>query len=160
MRAFGPTRLLDPGWLFVAAGLALCASAILVPARQELASLRGQVAQLAALERHAEARLAARREFIRQLDERDPALLRRLAAAQLNLMPAGATPVLAASSRRADVETWIDETVPPPPDLDSDKPSPSLLCRITSGRGRPWVLGAACLSIFFGLLMGLGREQG
>lgn len=159
MRAPGPTRLPDPGWLFVAAGLALCASAVLVPARQELAGLRAQVAKLAALEEHAEARLAARREFLRQLDERDPALLRRLAAAQLNLMPAGATPVLAASSRRADVETWIDATVPPP-DLAADEPSPSLLCRITSGRGRPWVLGAACLSVFCGLMVGLGRQQG
>ncbi|MHC4414448.1 MAG: hypothetical protein ACYS0G_04110 [Planctomycetota bacterium] len=151
-RARRPQLRLDPGWLFVVAGLAVCAAWLLVPAQQDLNALRRQVARLSEQEAASWARLNAQAEFLRQLDQDDPALVRRLAAAQLNLMPAGETPVLLASSRTAQVTDWIDATVEAPSPAP-DRETETLLCRLTSGPYSLWVLAAGVLGVLMGLVL-------
>jgi hypothetical protein len=87
--------------------------------------------------------------------------MRRLAAAHLNLVPAGTTPVLIASTRQATVTDWIGRSVvvasaPRPPQPMSQR---SWLTSLTAGSGRLWVIGAGVLVVFVGLLMD-GRPAG
>ncbi|MHC4385219.1 MAG: hypothetical protein ACYS0J_20655 [Planctomycetota bacterium] len=101
-----PTIRLDAGWLYILAGLALCAAGILVPARRDLEDLRRQLDRLADERAISDARLHAYGSFLHLLNEDDPALIRRLAAAQLNLVPADEKPVLMAASRTATAAWW------------------------------------------------------
>ncbi len=155
MRSRGPILRLDPGWLFVLAGLAACAAGILVPAQQDLRALRGQLAQLGDHETISDAQLSAHAEFLRQLHHGDPTLIRRLAASQLNLMPLGETPVLLAPSRTEKVTDWIDATVEP--QMQQPEPrSDSLLIRLTNGPYRLWIFANGVLCVFVGLLLDSG----
>jgi hypothetical protein len=143
-------RGLDPGWLFVAAGLAACAAGILAPARTDLDVSRRQLRRLLDEKAAGEARLAAHDAFLRQLDQRDPALLRRLAASQLNLVPADQSPLLMAPSARWSIPSWIEPRIAPRAEA---LPPPTMLSRLTAGRARLWFMGAGVLAVFAGLLL-------
>jgi hypothetical protein len=144
---------LDPGWLFVVAGLALCASVMLVPAQIDVEALRAQRSELVRQHQAASAQVRAHEAFLEELRRADPAVVRRLAAAQLNLLPAGATPVLVASSREHPVGDWIAETVPVTP-VQRLLPPDTWLTRLTGERFRLWVLAGGLLAVFMGLLAG------
>lgn len=153
MRSLPARTSLDPGWLFVLAGLAVCVASVLVPAQSDLAALRRQHDRLLHQRRIGEARLAARRRFLDQLERGEPQLVRRLAAAQLNLAPADGVPLLVAASRDRTVTDWIDESITapaPPPDRAPDE---TLLSRLTGGRHRVWLLAGGIMSMFIGLLI-------
>ncbi len=163
MRGRSLSSRLDPGWLFVAAGLVLCAAGILVPARQSVEDLQAQLTRLEQQHALNRDRLQAHQTFLDRLRHRDPSLMRRLAAAQLNLVPAGTTPVLIASTRRATVTDWIGHSVraaaaPASPKLPGHDQR-SWLTSLTTGSGRLWVIGAGILVVFVGLLMD-GRPAG
>jgi hypothetical protein len=147
-----PTIRLDAGWLYVLAGLALCAAGILVPARRDLEDLRRQRDRLADERAIGDERLHAYETFLHLLDEDDPSLIRRLAAAQLNLVPADEKPVLMAASRTATVTKWIDENVQTRRAEVAPAPE-TLLGRLVGGRGRLWVLAAGVVVVFVGLLL-------
>ncbi|MHC4103217.1 MAG: hypothetical protein ACYSW1_20320, partial [Planctomycetota bacterium] len=147
-----PTIRLDAGWLYILAGLALCAAGIPVPARRDLEDLRRQLDRLADERAISDARLHAYGSFLHLLNEDDPALIRRLAAAQLNLVPADEKPVLMAASRTATVTNWIDENIQPRAVVAEPAPV-TLLGRLVGGRGRLWVLAAGIVVVFVGLLL-------
>jgi len=144
---------LDPGWLFVIAGLAMCAAVIIIPAENSLQALRQQVGQLKEEESLLAARLSAHASFLDELRRGEPALVRRLAAAQLNLVPEGERPVLLVRSASASVEDWIERTVREEA-AASPRPARSVLAMLTEGPQRLWVLGGSILSVFIGLLIG------
>ena len=96
-----PGPPIDPGWLFVAAGLVMCAAVILIPAGSRLEGLREQLPRLEREEALLLARLRAHANFLDELDRGDPPLVRRLAAAQFNVVSAGERPVLVARSSSA-----------------------------------------------------------
>jgi hypothetical protein len=152
-RTADPLARLDPGWLFVIAGLVMCAAAITVPAQSDLLQLRRQLAVLRDEETLLAARLRAHAAFLDDLCEAEPALVRRLAAAQLNLVPEGERPVLMVRSTSASVGDWIESTVRELPIERSERPA-SLLSRLTEGRQRLWVLGGSVFCVFVGLLLG------
>jgi hypothetical protein len=142
----------DPGWLFIIAGLTLCAAGILLPAQFGLQALRRQLALLQQEEDLAYARLKAHLDFLDDFDRGDSALVRRMAATQLNLMPAGDVPVLLAARRPMAPTDWIDATVrvdPRPPEPTRD----STLSRWATGRDRLWLFAAGAFSVFVGLLL-------
>ncbi len=148
----------DPGWLFVLCGLALCGAGILLPAERDLSVQLRQLEQMRAEEAALCARQDAYHEFLGQLEAQDPALLRRLAASQLNLIPAGGEVLLVSARRDAGVADWIDAAVsaPAPP---LPPPSETALGRLTTGPARLWVLGGAVLSVFVGLLLEVGCRR-
>lgn len=143
---------LDVGWLYVAAGLALCAAGVLVPAQRDLDLQRRQLARLDAEVRAARSRLDAYGDFVERLDRRDPPLVRRLAASQLNVLAGGGTAMLVSSSRLDPVEAWIAESVEVEAPSTAAPPR-TLLVRMTEGRLRLWLIAAGIVAIFAGLLM-------
>ncbi|UCD75043.1 MAG: hypothetical protein JSV91_14810 [Phycisphaerales bacterium] len=148
----------DPGWLFVIAGLAICTVAVLTPAQQNLHELREKLAGLRAEEAHAAARLQAYSDFLDDLDRDDPQLIRRLAASQLNLMPAGDEPVLLTASGSSAVVDWIDRTVPVK-EVNSRRWPQTLLTRLTAGPHRRWLFAGGGLCVFIGLLIAPTRPR-
>src|SRR5215510_11582214 len=61
-----PLFRVDPGWLFILAGLFVCAAGVILPAQNDLQSLRNQLEQLRSEEVHAYARLKAHSDFMDQ----------------------------------------------------------------------------------------------
>ena len=158
MRVTGPLFRFDAGWLFVAAGLAACAAGVVLPAQGDLRSLQQQLQTLRAEEARAYARLKAYNDFLDQLDEEDPALVRRLAASQLNIVPANDRPVLLSTAQIAPVTNWIEATVPFEPS-NVRLPAESTLSRLASGPSRLWLFAGGIMCVFIGLLMGPGTVR-
>ena len=152
MGAIGSSFRLDPGWLFVAAGLTLCVAGVLIPAQRSLHDLSGQLTRIEHLHAVGRDGIEAHQKFLDRLRHRDPAVFRRLAAAQLNLMPTDETPLLVASSSRATVTDWIGRSVAPGTTTVATPPR-SWLTRLTAGTRRLWVLGFGVLFVFVGLLV-------
>ncbi|MFZ4722430.1 MAG: hypothetical protein ACOYMI_04690 [Phycisphaerales bacterium] len=155
MRRTAPLFQIDPGWLFTIAGLAIMVSAALLPAELDLHDLRQQRAAIAARESWNRERLEAYDRFLGELDRRDPALLRRLAASQLNLMPKGEQPLLMATSIEHTVSDWIEATVPPMEFQPQPAPD-TLLARLAEGQRRLWLMAGGAMSVFLGLVLGFG----
>jgi len=152
MGVTGLSCRLDPGWLFVAAGLTLCVAGVLIPAQRGLHDLRGQLARIEHLHAVGRDGIEAHEQFLDRLRQRDPSVIRRLAAAQLNLMPAGDTPLLVANSSQATVTDWIRRSVTPGT-VTAAAPARTWLTRFTEGTRRLWVLGFGVLVVFVGLLV-------
>lgn len=153
MSRTAPLFRFDPGWLFTLAGLVVMVASALLPAERDLHELRQQLAALEFREAYNTQRLQAYDRFMKELAARDPALLRRLAASQLNLMPDDVEPLLMATSIESTVSDWIEATVP----LESFQPTPppdTLLTRLAEGPRRLWLMGGGAAVVFLGLVMG------
>jgi hypothetical protein len=134
--------------------LTLLVVSALLPAQQDLSVLTEQLAKLEHQEKVNQKRIGAYAQFLVELKAKDPSLLTRLAASQLNLMPKGEAPVLVATSMEHTVSDWIEATVPPEafePDLVPD----TLLTRLASGQRRLWLMGGGALIVFIGLTTGI-----
>lgn len=152
----------DAGLLFVAAGLALCAAAVLLPAQRNLVALQQQLCELRHHEDIMRARLRVTSEVIRELDRGNPDLNRRLICSQLNLAPAGDTPIILVTSRQPDVSEWVTARVRLDSSTASHHEAPawpdSTLSRLADGRHRLWILGASVLCVFIGLMQ-TGKKE-
>ena len=84
-----PIALLDPGWLYVIAGIALLAALVLIPAMNELAEVRLQRDRALAIEDHKSLRLRSYEDYFDALKREEPSLVMALAASQLNQIPKG-----------------------------------------------------------------------
>ena len=125
---------------------------ILLPAQRNLENLQRQGARLHHEESVVQAQLSAREALLRDLDRSEPALIRRLAASQLNLVPEDEEPVLVSSTLNDDIISWVDATVETTP-IAQIASAESTLSRIMSGRHRLWFLTAGVVSAFVGLLL-------
>lgn len=141
-----------PGWLFVLAGLALCAAGILIPAQNDLQHLQNQRDQLLHEEAILSQRIEGRAQFLDQVERQDPALIKRLAASQLNLIPAQGTPVLVAPSVSAPMDEWVDATINAEP-IPSRATIQSTLSQLAQGRYRLWLLASGVICAFAGLML-------
>jgi hypothetical protein len=153
MSRTAPLFRIDPGWLFTLAGLAVMVAAALLPAERDLHELRQQLAAIEFREARNAERVAAYDRFLRELAGRDPVLLRRLAASQLNLMPEGQEPLLMATSIEHTVSDWIEDTVPEA-EFEAAPPPDTLLTRLADGERRLWLMGGGAMVVFLGLVMG------
>lgn len=141
-----------PSWLFVLAGLALCAAGILIPAQSDLQDLQNQRDQLLHEEIVLDQRIEGRAQFLDQFQKQNPALIKRLAASQLNLIPSDGTPVLIAPSVTDPVESWVDATINTEP-IQSRATIQSTLSQLAQGRYRLWLLASGVVCAFAGLLL-------
>lgn len=158
-QAFRPLFQLDPGWPFVLAGLALLVAAILIPAQRELHELRVEARKAEVQENRTYARLMAYDRFLSDLRAGDPQLVRRLAIAQLNLVPIGEESLLLTPGMNQTVAQWIDESVPPLDEaiarIDAETPAypDTLLARFALGPNRLWLIAGSVFLLFVGLLL-------
>jgi hypothetical protein len=103
-------------------------------------------------------RLAAHSDFIDQVERGEPAMVKRLAAAQLNLVPTSDTPLLLASHEASPVTGWIDSTLRL--DMRPARPEPvSTLSRWTSGPSRLWLFGGGIMAVFVGVMIAPGGSR-
>lgn len=150
-------HLLDPGWPWLLAGVLLMVSAAVIPSEQRLLREQAAVRQL---EQERDRLREVSETYVRFLDEvgrGEETLVRRLAAAQLGIVPEGLEPLVILSGVTDPPTRWIERAAMN--DIDdaaasSETTQASLLVSILDGSGQLWVFGAALLFIFVGLLLG------
>lgn len=76
----------DPAWLFLIAGLAILAAAVLMPAIDDTHDVEWQRDRAVAIEGHRKDRLDRYGKYLAALDRAEPDLVEQLAAGQLNLI--------------------------------------------------------------------------
>ncbi len=79
-------RGFDPAWLFLIAGLAILAAAVLLPAIDDTHDVEWQRDRALAIEGHRKDRLERYGKYLAALDRGEPDLVEQLAAGQLNLI--------------------------------------------------------------------------
>ena len=141
-----------PGWLFLAAGLALLALVLLTPAwlnHRDLAWQRDLMRlQVQQMERQAQ-RYA---DFHDALAAEEPVLLQRLALMQLGLTPADKTPLWMGGRDSAAVDAWLAQPLPRVGvDVPAPRPIDSRLTRLTTGLPRTLLITAALACVLAGV---------
>ena len=150
-----PIALFDPGWLYLAAGIALIGATVLIPAMDELAEVRLQRDRALVLEEHRAERLKRYEDYLAALQREEPSLVMALAASQLNQIPSDRSLILESPQSvpppaSASVFTGLE---PPPIALPERQPIDSVLHRwTTSDRSRTWLLAVGAVCLLVGLL--------
>lgn len=144
----------DPGWLFLVAGLALLGAVVLIPATEDLARARVQRDRALAVEQHRLDRLDRYERFLADLDAAEPSLVFALAERQLNQIPEGRETIPGTGGGRAAETLSIFPALEPPPvRLPEYTPPTSILARWTSNpRTRLLLLAGGGICVLVGLL--------
>lgn len=154
-----PLIRLDPGWLFLIAGLAIVACTVLIPADADLEAARWERNKALAIERHRLARLDRYGQFLAAVLKGDEDVALSLTATQLNLSPADRIPLMVAPEPLAVSASPFPSLEPPPLELPpppgAEHP-PSMLARLaTSDRHRLWLISGGVLCVLIGVLPGI-----
>lgn len=151
-----PIALLDPGWLFLLAGVVLLGATVLLPAADDIEEVRLQRDRALAVEDHKSLRLKSYEDYLAALEREEPALVMALAASQLNQIPQGRSLILetthlqAFGSGDASVFGALEPAAARLPERQQVR---SILAGWTgSDTFRPWLIIAGSLSVFIGLL--------
>lgn len=155
-RPLQPLIRLDPGWLFLIAGMLVVACTVLIPAQRSLDNARWERDRAAAIERHRVERLERYAAYLDALSRGDESVLLSLAATQLNKLPEDRIPLdmpPEVSLTSASVFPTLEPDpleLPPRPERAR---KPSLLESLTIGNtSRLWLMAAGLLCIVWGLL--------
>lgn len=148
-----PLFRIDPGWPFVIAGLLLLAAGILIPGHRELLELKGELLRQETREQAAFEQLRAYDEFLAGVRESSPEIVRRLAMAHLNKIPAGEDSLLLTPGMNQTVGEWIESSIPDRTVVVPPYPD-TVLARWALGPGRLWMLGVAVMLLFVGFVAG------
>lgn len=152
-RARHPAPILDPGWLFLLAGLALLAATVVLPAQEDTAQARFYVERAREAEQHRLERLRRYTDYLDALNRGDPGTVRSLAASQLNQAPENLTTLMPppeVSTRSASVFPALE---PPPLERRERRVEYSRLQRwALDDRTRLWLLAGGVLLVFIGIL--------
>ncbi|MCA9296745.1 MAG: hypothetical protein KC983_09505, partial [Phycisphaerales bacterium] len=159
MKQSKPLFTIDPGWLYVLSGLAICAACILLPNQKPIDELLNQQAAMETDRDFLVARLEAHARFLDRLEQGDPVLWRRLAASQLNILPTSDTPVLVNTASPPTVTDLIDASVPLPQAASLVSVSTSRLSAAATGPNRLLFLASGALCLFVGLVLGPDRPK-
>lgn len=146
-----PLFRFDPGWLLVISGLALMASAVLIPAMNDLAEAEWRRNQAIALEQYRAERLVNYSDYLDAVATGQRTVVVSLVATQLNRIPADRDLLLVEVDPRGMSEASVfgplePEFRPVPPPA---RPA-STLQRLASGEvTRLWLfsIGATCLLV-------------
>ena len=154
-----------PDWIFLTAGIAICAAALLVPAYLENRQLLWQQGLQAKQYQTMQQQEQDYRGTLRALDANDPVLLERLAYPYLHLKPVGATPMLvgghgAPADRFAAVDVWLQRPLPRGcVDYPAYTPIESPGLRFVTGAMRVPALAVGAFMIFLSVLP-VARSRG
>lgn len=145
--------LLDAGWLFLVAGLALLASAVLIPAQKDVEDAVYLRDRALALESNRGERLKRHEEFLEAIKEQQPALVLSLAAGQLNQIPSDRQPIGVTPEQVRATASVFPALEPPPVEMPLRGTTQSILEKWTSDdKGRLWVICAGSVLVLIGLL--------
>ncbi|HAW95632.1 MAG TPA: hypothetical protein DCX60_05095 [Phycisphaerales bacterium] len=156
----------DHGWPWLLAGLLFMISAGVFPSEERLERERASVEILKAQRVQALQTVDAYETFLDGIDAGDETVIRRLAAAQLGLMPRGDELLERLTGLQEPPTRWIERSVVSerstnsPPAVGRPFVNDSILASILSGEGRVWLFGGAILAIFIGLLGERGAVTG
>ena len=144
---------LDAGWLFVLAGLAVIAAAVLIPAFDDLDEARWQRDRAVAIEKHRTQRLERYAEYIAAVDRRDENVVRALVAEQLNKVPRGWSELEPMSDPTAKDASVFPALEPDPLEIDPRAPVDSALSRMArDDRTRLLMVIGGAVAVLIGVL--------
>ncbi|MFP4144008.1 MAG: hypothetical protein ACLFV3_02590 [Phycisphaeraceae bacterium] len=151
-----------PGWIFLIAGTAIVAAALLMPPWLEAQHLRWRKAVMQSQYEQLEQQQQRYAEFHQALLDREPLVLERLAITQLGLKPEGKQPLaLNGPLDPATIEAWLER---PLPRVGVDLPPPrqarTRLVRLTTGRFRPLLIVAGLAFALGGIWMRSEPDRG
>jgi hypothetical protein len=165
-----------PGWLFLLAGLALIAAAVLTPTWLQARELAHRHRVLEARAEALGAQRARYEQFHEALKQHDPVLLERLAYVQLRMKPADAK-LLAPQQPSAipgggegsdqarlgaamlPISAWLHVPLPKVGrEIPPLQPVDTRLVRLATGHTRHGMLAAGALCAIGGLFSGTGRR--
>lgn len=146
-------RILDPGWLFVFAGLAILACLVLIPAKDDLDEARWKRDQALAVEAHRAKRLENYSTYLKAVEEGQKPLVLALAASQLNQIPTDRSPIPGLTeTKHADASVF--GALEPDPLVLNDRPQTASLLHTlcTDHKLRLWTLAVGAIVLMLGLL--------
>ena len=150
--------LRDTGWPWLLAGMALLVSAGVVPSEQRLVREQAAVTELQREVTRLQQISETYVRFLTEVGRGEDTVVRRLAAAQLGVLPRGHEPLVILSGVSEPPTHWIERAAlhHPGPEADASTGAPrvSMLAGLLGGAGQLWVFGASLLLIFIGLLLG------
>ena len=135
-------------------GIALIASALLIPQADENRRIVYQREKLKADLDHVEKQIATNEEFLRLLAS-DPTLAERLAQRQMKVIREGTSVLNVDDDGKDDMSPFLLVAVPPPPPMPEYRPVGGLLatmCR--EPKTQLYLLGAALMLVASGLVLG------
>lgn len=151
--------LVDPGWLFIIAGLTLLLASVLIPAAEQVREAHWQRDRALLVEKHRLDRIDRYNEFATALETGEKSLVMALAASQLNQIPADRTPIGVGTSKggytdiKAGSASVFPNLEPDPIDLPEYEHFQSTLSKmVTDAKTRPWILVVGAVLILVGLL--------
>lgn len=148
-----PASMFDPGWLFLMAGLALLGATAWISASNDTADTRMTRDRLLVQEAHRQERIARYEEFLGAIDQKQPALVESLAAAQLNQIPADRA-AIPGTVRDNQVDASVFPALEPPAlRLPARREVDSRLAHLIQGDlTRMLLLAGSAVMILIGLL--------
>lgn len=150
-RRQGP--LIDPGWLFLSAGLLLMAAGVLIPAHRDLELAKWRRDRVLTVEMHRLQRLTRYETYLDAVERRDETVLQHLAATQLGLTPASSGVVLLTGDGDPGDASVFGALEPGAVSLPEPPEESSVLARLATGeRSRLWLLAGSSLLVLIGLL--------
>lgn len=155
-RTARPLVSLDPGWLFLTAGLGIIAVTVLIPAARDLRLAQWERDKAIAVENHRLERVRRYGQYAAALKRGDESVLLSLAATQLTQSPEDRVPVTQIpdpSRTSASVFPNLEpEPLREPPHPDASRRVSTLERWTTDDQVRPWLLATGILAVLVGVL--------
>jgi hypothetical protein len=152
-RHFQPYRFADAGWLYLLAGLALLAAAMLIPGHNQLLTIKASHQRLQQEDQRLTTHLARSSALLESLEDASPDTIRRLAAAQLNVIPADYEPVIIAPNIGSALQDAGMDSSPTTPNDAQHPRTRSHLSRWTTGSNRLWFLATGGFLCLLGIVL-------
>ena len=145
--------LLDAGWLFLLAGLALVASGVMIPAARNLERAFWRRDRVLLTEMHRLHRLTRHEAYLEAVREGDEAVVYQLATTQLSLVRDGTEVVDLAHNGPTSSTSVFASLEPSAIELPAFREIDSALAKMVNGeRSRLWVLAGGAMLVLIGLL--------
>jgi|TARA_Y100000031_G_C8013428_1_gene289160 hypothetical protein len=149
-------KKIDFGWIYLLCGLALTGAAIVLPAHNDLEEIISKKATIVDNLKELSHRVDVHKMFLKDVQDGNPEILKRLVEMQLNQSPSGTTVVIDKSSLRTPL-AWVEQRAKRTRVVPMEIEHASILARFATGQGRLWLLAVGAFSIFVGLISGQTR---
>ncbi len=144
---------LDPGWLFIVAGLMTIGATVLIPAADDLSEAQFLRERAKLVQGHRDERLERYENYLGALERHEPPLVLSLAASQLNQIPADRSPFLLSNSTATTSASVYPALEPAPLRLSERHKIGSTLERWTTDSStRLWLIAGGAVCVLVGLL--------